>query len=264
MIRLVRAELLKLFTTRLWWGLLLGVLLTSAALGALQASVAGLDADGDGTGGPLLTDPATVRSVYTAGLGAAYLFALSLGVIAMAGEKRHQTMSATVLSVPRRWRIVVAKLVALLGIGVLYGIVTVIGSIVAGAPILAARGGEVWYSGEGIPRALLLAVLAVALWTLIGLGVGTLISNQVVALFVAVGVAWIIEPIASAALNAFDVGTVAQYLPTQATTAVVTPAMPEGFDATLLPWWGGVLVLLAYALGSAALGAALTLRRDIT
>ena len=266
MIHYVAAELVKLRTTRLWWGLLLGIVLLSAALGVLQAAVAGLDADGDGTGAPSLGDPATLRTTYTAGLGIAYLFTLSLGVIMMAGEYRHGTMSATVLSIPVRVKIVLAKLFSLVGAGLGYGVATVLASTVAGAIVFRIREADLWRSDGGIPRAMALSVVAVALWALIGLGVGTLIRNQVVALLIAIGLGWIVEPLLGLALRALDVGYVAKYLPTSATQAIVQPAQPAGsdFDLSVLPWWGGVLVLLAYALVSAAIGAVLTLRRDIT
>jgi ABC-2 type transport system permease protein len=268
MIRLVRAELLKLFTTRLWWGLLIGVVATSAAFALLNAFVLAQVADAP-DGGPGLNDPAVVRSIYTAGLQVSYLFALALGVIAMAGETRHQTLSATLLSSPRRWRVVVAKLAALVVAGVGYGTATVLAGVAAGLPVIVARGGQARLLGDGVPRALLLAVLAVALWTVLGLGIGTLIRNQVVALLVSIGVAWIVEPIAAFALNGFHVGSVARFLPSQATSALVSPSTSTGggdgsFSIELLPWWGGALVLVGYAACSGALGTALTLRRDVT
>ena len=266
MTRFVTAELLKLRTTRLWWGLLLGIVLLSMALGALSGAVAGADADGDGTGGPPLTDPATLRGAYTAGLGIAYLFTLALGIIAMAGEYRHGTMSATVLAVPVRIKNVLAKLFAVGAAGLGYGVATVLASLVGAVIVFTIRGADLWQSGAGIPRAMALAVVAVAMWALIGLGIGTLIRNQIVALLVAIGLAWIVEPLIGIALRAFHVAEVAKFLPTSATQAIVQPAQPEGSDIDLsqLPWWGGVLVLLAYALVSAGLGAVLTLRRDIT
>jgi len=266
-IRFVSAELLKLRTTRLWWGLLLGVVLLSMALGAVQGAAAGADADGDGTGGPPLGDPATLRGAYTAGIGLAYLFTLALGIILMAGEYRHGTMSSTVLAVPVRVKIVLAKLFGVTAAGLGYGVATVLASTVGAVIVFKIRNIEpLWQSDAGIPRALVLAAVAVALWGLIGLGVGTLIRNQVVALLVAIGVAWIIEPVLGLVLRLLDVGSVAKFLPTQATTAIVQPAQPEGsdLDFSMLPWWGGILVLLGYALISAGIGAMLTLRRDIT
>jgi ABC-type transport system involved in multi-copper enzyme maturation permease subunit len=264
MSRLVRAELRKLSTTRLWWGLLIGVAVTAAAFAVLTAAIAGLNG-ADGTPTPGVEDPAVVRSVYTAGLGTAYLFALVIGVVSMAGEYRHQTITSTLLGSPRRVRVVLAKLVALSAIGLVYGVVTVLAGVVAGASTIALRGGDLRLTSDDVPRSLGLAVVAVALWAVLGLGVGTLIRNQVLALLLSVGVAWIVEPLLALGLNALDAGAVAKFLPSQATTAIVTPPTSAGgFDAAYLPWWGGVLVLLGYALASAAVGAALTLRRDVT
>lgn len=264
MSRLVRSELRKLLSTRLWWGLLVGVTATSAALAVLQAAIAGMTAP-DGTGTPGVDDPAVVRSVYGAGLGTAYLFALALGVITMAGEYRHQTITATLLSSPRRARVVVAKLVALSGVGLGYGVAAMLAGVVAGGATIAIRGGDLRLTTDDVPRSLGLSVVAVALWAVLGLGVGTLLRNQVVALLVSVGTAWIAEPLLGLALNALDAGAVAKFLPSQATSAIITPPSDlGGFDSTYLPWWGGVLVLLGYAVASAAVGAAVTLRRDVT
>jgi ABC-2 type transport system permease protein len=267
MTRLVYAELLKLRTTRLWWGLLIGVVVTSILLGILQSATVGLDADNDGTGGPLASDPAVIRTAYTAGIGLAYLFVLSLGIIAMAGEYRHQTMSATVLAVPVRVKVVIAKLFALLVAGAGYGAAAVASSTVAAVVVFKIRDLPTWRSDGDIPQAMLLAVLAVALWTVIGLGVGTLIKNQVVALLVAIGFGWIVEPLLGLGLRALHWVAVAKFLPTAATSAVVNPAQPQdsgGLDTSLLPWWAGALMLLAYGLASGAVGAGLTLRRDVT
>jgi ABC-2 type transport system permease protein len=263
MSHLVRSELRKLTTTRLWWGLALGLALATAAFVALTGFTAGVDTGAGASPGP--DDPAVVRSVYTAGLGIAYLFTLSLGIITMAGEYRHQTITATLLSAPRRSRIVLAKLVALVVAGIGYGVVTVVAGLLVGIPILLVRDAELRLTTDGVPRALALSVVAVALWAVLGLGIGTLIRNQVVALLVAVGVAWLAEPLLGLGLNALDAGSVARFLPSQATTAIVTPPTTAGgFSFELLPWWAGVLVLVGYATASGAVGAALTLRRDVT
>jgi ABC-2 type transport system permease protein len=260
---LVRAELRKLFTTRAWWGMLIGVVIVSLAFAGLIAAVSGGDS-GDSSGLSDLNDPATVRTIYTSGIGLTYLFSLAAGVLAMAGEWRHQTISATFLASPHRARVVVAKIAGLVVLGGLYGAVSMVCGIGLGAPIVAARGGTTHLLDGGVPRSAALAVLAVALWALFGLGIATLIRNQVAALLISVGVAWIVQPILGLVIaDALNRPGIAAYLPSEATSAMLSPS--TGSSASdLLPWWGGALVMLAYAAVFAAVGASLTLRRDVT
>ncbi|HEY6797997.1 MAG TPA: hypothetical protein VI248_25255 [Kineosporiaceae bacterium] len=266
MARLMRSELRKVFTTRLWWGLLIGLVLAWAAFGALWAGLI-LRPPGEATpaGSLSLDDADAVRTALTAGLGPAYVIALTFGVIAMAGEYRQQTITATLLAAPRRTWVVVSKLavVALVGLG--YGAAGVLTGLLTTAPILLARGSHVGLTGHGIPRAQTAAAVAVALWAVLGLGVGTLIRNQIVAVLVSIGAAWIAEPFLQLALFAAGAGPAARFLPSQATSALVSPVAASGGVTThLLPWWGGAATLIGYAVVSGVLGAALTLRRDVT
>jgi ABC-2 type transport system permease protein len=182
----------------------------------------------------------------------------------MAGEWRHQTISATFLASPHRGRVVVAKIGSLVVLGALYGLVSVACGVAAGAPVISARGGSLRLLSDGVPRSLALGVLAVALWGLFGLGIATLIRNQVAALLIAIGAAWIVEPILSLVISqALHRPGIAKYLPSDATNAMLSPAV-GGSGTQLLPWWAGALVMAGYAAGFAAVGAALTLRRDVT
>jgi ABC-type transport system involved in multi-copper enzyme maturation permease subunit len=261
--RIVATELLKLRTTRVWWGLLLtGVLLAFLQAGLLAAT-AGLSLGQSAAPTPPPTDPAMMRTIYTGGLSYGYVVTLSLGVLGMAGEYRHQTITPTLLAVPRRTRLVAAKLVAYLIAGLGYGIVFVLAGALIGAVVLAARGYPLGLGAEGVVRSMLLAMLACAIWTAFGLGLGTLIRNQIVALLVGIAFAVLAGPLLALALQAAHAGAVAQYLPNQASAALVQ-GTNGGIEQTLLPWWGGALVLLAYAVAFAAVGAALTTRRDVT
>src|SRR3954453_2444010 len=136
---LLRSELLKVFTTRLWWGLLIGVVLVSLGFSLLFVLLAEFAPKSEGSGGLDPADPAVVRQIYAAGLSAGYLFTLSFGIIAMAGEYRHQTFTATVLASPRRLRVVLAKLEVVLLVGGGYGLVAVSAGVLGGAPVLALR-----------------------------------------------------------------------------------------------------------------------------
>jgi ABC-type transport system involved in multi-copper enzyme maturation permease subunit len=204
-----------------------------------------------------------LRSIYTGGFANGYVITLCLGVLGMAGEYRHLTITPTLLAVPSRTRLVAAKLLAYLLAGLAYGVVLVVSGAVLGAVIVAARGYPLGLGAPGVPRAMALAALGCAVWAVFGLGLGTLVTNQIVALLSAIGFGVLAGPLLALGLQAAKLGSVAQYLPNQASQALVD-GTDGGFEQQLLPWWGGALVLLAYGLVFAALGAVLTTRRDVT
>jgi ABC-2 type transport system permease protein len=259
---LLRSELTKTFTTRLWWALLIGVVAMTGLQAVVTAAIAG-SAPGPGAPPtPPLDDPQTIRSVYAnAPFVGAYLFALVMGVTAMTGEYRYQTVTPTFLATPRRARVIAAKAVAQLGLGASYGVVAVLVALVGAGTVMVIRGYSLSYDTPGLWRAVLLAVLAVAMWTLLGLGIGTLIRNQVAAILVALALGIIIEPLLGLLLSAIDLDSLARLLPSAASSAMTSPAS-QGVD--LLPWWGGALVMVGYSVVFAGLGILLSVRRDIT
>jgi len=261
---LVRAELLKILTTRMWWGLLIGAVLFAAFAAAVTAAVAGSAEAGAPGQNPVTTvaldDPAMLRSVYSQGFNA-YVFAMILGIVGMTGEYRHQTITPTFLTTPRRSRVVLAKIVTYAGMGLFYGVLATVAAVIAGAAVIVFRGYDLGLTGNAVPQTLALCVLTVGVWAVFGLGLGTLIKNQIAAILVAVGSIFVLETLLSLGLNYLELGEVAQFLPSNASSAITQP-IDQGID--LLPWWGGALVLTVYGLVFAGLGAALTLRRDIT
>ena len=260
--RLVATELLKLRTTRVWWGLLLTGVLLAFLNSGLTAGTAGL-ALGNAAPSAPPTDPAVLRTVYTGGFANGFVVTLCLGVLGMAGEYRHLTITPTLLAVPSRVRLVTAKLVAYLVAGLAYGVVFVAAGAVLGAVVLAIRGYPLGLGAPGVVRSMLLAALACAVWAVFGLGLGTLITNQIVALLTAIGFAALAGPLLGLGLQALKLGAVAQYLPNQASSALVA-GTNGGLEQQLLPWWGGALVLAGYGLAFAGIGVAVTTRRDVT
>jgi hypothetical protein len=260
-IRLIRTELFKFFSTRMWWGLLIATTAASTLFAVIYAGFVAGSYDI-----PDLDDPGMVRMTYTAGISVTYLFTLAIGVMSMTGEYRHQTMTATALVTPRRYRIVMAKLSSVALIGLLFGVVAVLSGVLVTMAVALIRGYDILLFGDGIPRALGLAVLAVALWAVLGLGVGTMIRNQVLALFVSIGFAWLGESLISLLLLSLEMTSVAKFLPGMATAALVEPADLTGTTTqvvTYLPWWGAALVLFGYAAVAATIGSVLTVNRDI-
>ena len=103
---LIRAELLKLRTTRMLY------LNALAALAFVPLSVANsILSAGDPGAGPALTTSEGLRNVMSAGSSGS-LVILMLGVLIMAGEFRHNTATSTFLISPDRGQVVRAKLVA--------------------------------------------------------------------------------------------------------------------------------------------------------
>jgi ABC-2 type transport system permease protein len=251
MIRLVRAELTKLATTRLIYGL-------AAAMAAFAAlTVVGNVIIAGEQGDPLsaYSLPGLVAAPVTLLSGAALL----LGILGMAGEFRHQTVTQTFLVTPDRGRVVAAKLVAypLAGIALTLTILAFTAAVAAGW--LAAKGitpslaGAVWVA---LGQVLLGAVLAAGLCGLVGVGLAALVRNQVAAL---VGVAvWalVVEGLLMSLLNAPS--SWAKWLPSAAAGALTNPG---GGHLSRL---AGALLLAAYALALAAAGTRLVVRRDIT
>jgi hypothetical protein len=263
---LVATELLKIRTTRSWWGILIGLMLWAALWTLPSAFVAGSEFT-PGQPVPGMDDDSMARSVYTSALTSfGYVFTLALGILVISGEYRHQTVTPTFLATPRRHLVVVAKWLSTSAYSALYGVAGLAVSIAVSVTILSLRGEVLNLGAEGLVRSLALALLGFVLWGLIGIGVGTLIGNQVVAILVGIGFVFV-EFVATIALSFVSWGPdVLRWFPSQATTAMLAPntQQPDGSSLEILPWWGGALLLLAYALVSAALGARLTLRRDVT
>ena len=265
----VKAEFRKFFTTRMWWGMAIGVFLCGALLAVFFALVvAGSKAQGAAGPGslpaPTLADTAMVSTVYTGGLSTAYLLTLAVGVMAIGSEYRHKTITSTFLAAPRRVRVMAAKVISLLGIGAFYGVVFLVGSVGVGATTIALKGFSPFPEVGPLTRTLALSLLVLGLWSLVGLGAGILIPNQVAAILIAVGVAWILEPLLVFGLSFASWGQpIVPYLPSQATSAMVGQINANP-NVELLSWWAGALLLVAYAALLAGIGSLLTVRRDVT
>lgn len=258
---LVRAEFRKLFTTRMWIGLLLG----GIALVGLYVTVIVFTA-GSAQGGqnslPPLSDAASVRTVYGVPFEVGFLMPLILGVTLICGEFRHQTITPTFLATPRRGRVLGAKAIVSAAAGLVMGIALTFVAATLGAILIAARGYPVLLTTDGVPKLLALSAVGLAVWCVFGLGFGALLKNQVAAIVTALALVTIVEGLLTLLLRWIDLDAVARFLPSNASSAIVMPARSDA--AQLLPWWGGALTLLAWGLGTALIGSLLTLRRDVT
>jgi ABC-2 type transport system permease protein len=247
----VRAEFRKLITTRLWlWMLVLALAMTGATTSA---------AIGFAEPGPLGLETAAGQRTVFAQATATLVVVGILGIIAVTGEFIHQTATATFLAMPRRGRVVVAKLLTYAAAGLAYAAACTAVVLAVTLPWLAAKDVDVVLSGTELARTLGGVAIEVALYAVLGVGVGCLIRNQIAAIVGFVVYVFVVGPILS---GVHATSEVAQYLPYQAGNAL--GRLTSSTDAAMLGQVGGGLVLLAWALAFAALGTRVAVRRDVT
>jgi ABC-2 type transport system permease protein len=244
--RLLAAELLKVRSTRVVWGLLAGTL--ALALLSLVGVLAG-----DRAGQPRLNSDDGIARVFVSA-GAGSIFALALGILASAGELRHGTAVQAFLAVPRRVPVIVAKVgaCALLGLG--FGLVCAAFCVALALPWSASEGQAISLTDGQLWAVLAGVVLSTALYGALGAGLGALLGNQVLGLLVALGWFVVVESALTAALP--EVG---KWLPGGAASALT---QAPSSDDLLAPGWGGLL-LVAYVIAFAYAGIAAVRRREV-
>ncbi|HET9649803.1 MAG TPA: ABC transporter permease [Microlunatus sp.] len=262
----VRSEWRKWTTTRLWWILLLSMAGYMAFIGATLALTYVL-APTLSPGMPALGGRDIAVAVYASGNGLGYVFPLLVGTLAMTGEYRYQTITPSLLVEPSRSVFLGAKVVVAFMLGLAFGIVGTAATVGTAAPILAWKGDGAFLGEWSVVRPVLLSVVALAFWTVIGVGIGSVITNQVLALVLVLGWTQFVEPLLRLGFGAVEsLHGAARFLPAAASDALVGAstysAMTSGLELLSRPI--GALLFAAYGALLLLLGRFTTLRRDVT
>ena len=233
---MIAAEFRKLRTVRSTW-LLLGV-----AQLIVVGGVSGLMLQRD--------DPTSLTAQRGAlgHVGLVALFSLLLGIMAMAGEYRHRTITDTFLAVPRRSRLIGAKLVVAMAAGLAVGLLATLTALITTAIWLSARGSalspDVWRTAVGgIGWNIVFAAL--------GVGLGALIPNLIAAVTAALAWLALVEGIVAQLI-----GGAGKWLPFALGSAL------DGLSGP--PQWQAALALSGYAIVFVVVGVLATGRRDVT
>ncbi|MGY1604273.1 ABC transporter permease [Geodermatophilus sp. SYSU D00815] len=253
MTRLVRAEWTKLFTTRVWIGLLIGACVMAGGFAALFTGLAGVEQNGQ-PGLPAVGTEQYEELVFSVAANASVLL-LILGIIGMTQEYRHRTATPTFLTTPRRGRVVAAKVLAYALAAVPFTLLVLAVNVLVVLLYAGARGDAPSLAGDNL-QTLTAAGLVLVVFTVIGVGVGALLRNQVGAIVGSLVYLYVVEPIVS------SIGAIQgayKWLPGGAVQAVTSDFQAPDL---LEPWQGGLL-LLGYGLVAAVLGTFLAVRRDV-
>jgi ABC-type transport system involved in multi-copper enzyme maturation permease subunit len=300
MTRLIRSELLKLRTTHTWWIFALASIVMTALAFWINAEQAHqqLNPDiGPAPQGADVTDQQRAdyedyrqqelaraaeaktvaglakiaANVYTSGQFFGLLFVMLLAILLITNEFYHQTATATFLTTPKRTKVIAGKLITGTLIGLGFWVFTTLLVVAVGALYFNAEGVANSLGQWEVQRALLLNLLAYALWAIFGIGVGVLIRSQIGATITA-AVLYTVGTFAALAVLQILYNTVlkkdwvlqsAVLIPPLASQHMIS-GLDFGDEIHAWPRWVGAIVLIAWAGVAGTIGTMITRRRDIS
>jgi ABC-type transport system involved in multi-copper enzyme maturation permease subunit len=238
---LLRAELLKLRTTRTFVALVAASLGLSLLVVVLAAILTKHPTKGD------------VHDLFTSDFSG--LFIALLGITGMAGEWRHRTITTTILAAPNRVKLLAAKVTSYALAGAVLSLVVTIAIMVAGTIILSARSLPTVGVAD-LADILWRNLVTAAYFGALGVCIGALVRNQVVGIVGLLIFGLAVEPALIALAD-----NVAKFLPISGAPNALTQTSND--DHAHLSPGVALLVMLGWvALGSVA--SAITLeRRDV-
>ncbi len=255
---LIVGELRKALSTRIGWALLVGAALTAALFSLVAGAIARV-ADPLAPGGAAST--MTLASTITV----CSVFALVIGIVTVTGELRHRTIATSYLTAPSRNRLLGAKAVVAAAAGATYGVVVVMAAVPAA---LLGHGVEELPAPGRLVAVCVVGVVVSAGWGALGVAIGAVIDNQLLALLGALGYFLLIETLLTAAFTAARTPAAAHYLPGDAAGAALA-ALAEDRVAVfgppgMPPWWLALLVFLGYVAAAGWIGVVIAGRRDVS
>jgi ABC-2 type transport system permease protein len=248
-IALVRAELLKIRTTRSWWAYVIAIALLSAlgAAGTIGSAVSSERGTAD-----FQLDLVETMAV-------AVLISIILGITIITAEFRHGTVTPTFLAAPHRQQVIGAKAIAAVIVATGFALLSLLVIVAVALPWFAIIDVDTHLTdGEIVTRAAQQSLAAV-LSALVGIAIGAIVQSQVAALVGTLVWLFLGETLLLGIFGLLDLDRLRPYLPFQAL---------DGADGTgggdLLSYWPAVGVLLAWIAVIGLAGTERTRRRDIT
>ena len=244
MIPQLRAEIIKVRSTRTTLGLVLGmiaIILLFVILTALLTSVGEL------------SQREQQRNLFSIGSFAG-LFAALAGIMLVTGEYRFGTIRPTYLFTPKRSLVLVAKVVAALVAGFGFALIGEILSVGIGGVILNQRSISVALTDHDYTLITIGTLIGTALWGGIGVGLGMIVRNQVGAIIGLLAWGFVIQNLLFGLAP-----SVGRWTPDQAQNGLMGLTTSHLLD----PAVGGV-VLVGWTIAICVAGAVMAARRDVS
>jgi ABC-2 type transport system permease protein len=239
----IRAEILKIRSTRTTIGLVLGMLVLVVAITLLSGL---LQHHSD------LGTTENQRNLLGIG-GFAGIFAALAGILVVTSEYRFGTIRPTFLVAPSWPRILGAKVIASFVVGLVFGVVGEGLSYLIGYLCLSGRNIPFLFDSGDIAWLWIGIVVGSGIWGGIGVGLGTIIRNQIGSVITLLAWGFVVENILFGLAP-----SVGRYTPVQAQNGFQGSTV----DHLLSPVIGG-LDMLVWMLVLGGIGLVWTSRRDV-
>jgi ABC-2 type transport system permease protein len=240
----LRAELLKIRSTRTTIGLLVGLIALALLFTILTCTLTPMS--------QLLTEQDQISLLSFGSI--AGVFAALAGIMLFTSEYRFGTIRPTSLFNPNRSRLFATKVTAGVLSGLVFGVIGEGLVFSIGILILKIRAVPIVMTGSNMTELIIGAIVGTALWGAIGVGVGAIVPNQVGAVISLLAWGFVVENLVFGFLP-----KVGRFLPVHASDSMMGP-----IENKLLSGNAGTAVVVAWVLVLAVVGVALLKRRDVS
>ncbi len=240
----LRAELLKIRSTRTTIGLLLGLIALALLFTILTCTLSPIN--------QLITeqDQASLLSFGSI----AGVFSALAGVMLFTSEYRFGTIRPTSLFNPNRSQLFASKITAGVMSGLVFGVIGEGLVFSIGLMIWKIRGVPILMSGANETELIVGAIIGTALWGAIGVAVGSIVPNQVGAVISLLAWGFVVENLVFGLLP-----KIGRFLPGRAADSMMGPLQDK-----LLPGDVGTAVVIAWAVVLGVVGLVMLKRRDVS
>lgn len=250
--RVVRSEWIKFASLRSSWITAAAAVVAVVGLGALISGITGAHWSELRPEQQARFDPVMIS---LGGVNLAQLAIGVLGVLLVTGEYGTGMIRATLMAVPKRWPVLLAKLVVFCVITAVLMLAAAFAAFLIGQQLLGTHGTTL-----GAPGALR-AILGVALYLTVvaafAIGLGFALRNTAGAISALLGLLLVVPGLARLLPSPWQPHVV-PYLPSEAGASVFTLHPEPGMLGT----WAGFGVFCLWALAALLLGAFVLQRRD--
>ena len=207
---------------------------------------------------PMSLDDADLLAVVVgSSFGVPLVLVLLLGGMAFTQEFRYGTATSTYLVEPRRARVLVAKLLSMTLASLVITTTTLALSIPVAIALIRSRDGAATI-GAQFWQMLAASFVIMAVYAVIGVALGALVRNQIVA---AVAVLVWMLAVEQIVINAYP--TVGRWMPGGATNALLQLSQEMNLEGKLLSIPAAGLLLFSYTAAAILLALLLTPKRDV-